>query len=268
MRTLRSTASRLLKPHLGACARRLLGSALLGASLVSAPSSMAQTAEPATLIDAWLNWQQQRQAADQPPFDWTYSFALRHVDADQLADRRARLIAEIVGLGPVLAAAGQQLLPDALARWSRRLQSMPARPARSAEPLGLISLAGALRQNPPMADIDTLGTCHTPGWVEAWTLTGVERIDWRPGMSVDTLLDRLPASATQGLDEVSVITPRGQARTLGIAAWNRQDAPLAPGARLAVRLPEHSQEAHIINRELAAFLASRLPGDDCTLWPN
>ncbi|MCK2182988.1 capsule biosynthesis GfcC family protein [Halomonas getboli] len=252
----------------------MLGSALLAASLASNPAALAQPhdtaqpAEPATLIDAWLGWQQQRQAAEQPALDWTYSFALRHADANQLASRRARLIAEIDSLGPILRADGQQRLPDALVRWSRRLHDMPALPARSAEPLGLLTLAGHLRQNPPMRDIETLGTCRAPRWVETWTLAGVQRRDWRPGMTVGSLLDRLPASATGSLDTISVITPRGATRTLGITAWNRQDAPLAPGARLAVRLPEHSQEAHIINRELAAFLASRLPGDDCTLWPN
>jgi hypothetical protein len=233
-----------------------------------APASAAQPAEPATLIDAWVGWQQQRRAAEQPALDWAYSFALRRTDARELTRKRARLIAEIDGLAPVLAAAGQARWPAALAHWSQRLSDMPAAPARSAEPLGLMSLAGELRRNPPMTDIEHLGTCRLPSWVETWTLTGVQRIDWRSGMTLDSLLERLPNSATQGLDAISVITPRGDMQTLGIAAWNHQDAPLAPGARLAVRLPEYSQEAHIINRELASFLAHRLPGDDCTLWPN
>ncbi|RAH38205.1 hypothetical protein C9J49_007220 [Halomonas sp. SL1] len=250
----------LLKPFL--C------TVLLGASLTSATFAMAQSEAPVTLVDAWLSWQQERQTTEQQPFDWAYSFALRQDDAAEMADQRARLIAEIDGLGPVLAAGGQRQLPDTLARWAQQLRDMPAKPARSAEPLGLLTLAGALRRNPPMADIATFGTCRPPEWVEAWTLAGVKRIAWRPGLTVSSLLDQLPAADTRSLDTISLVSPRGETRILGVAAWNRQNAALAPGARIVAQLPEHSLEARLINRELAAFLATRLPGDDCTLWPN
>ncbi|MDN3552583.1 capsule biosynthesis GfcC family protein [Halomonas almeriensis] len=241
---------------------------LILATGASAQSSAPTPGQPATLVDAWVNWQMQRQAEQRPPFNWAYSFALRQSTQHELSPRRARLIAEIQGLAPVLEVAGKPLLSQALNRWAERLQAMPAMPARSPEALGLLSLASELRRNPPMSEIAFLGTCQAPSWVEVWSQAGVERLAWRPNMTVESLIARLPASATRQRDRMSVITPRGNVRTRGIADWNRQPEALAPGARVAIRLPESSREARAINRELAHFLATRLPGDDCSLWPK
>ncbi|WP_337133639.1 hypothetical protein, partial [Staphylococcus aureus] len=134
---------------------------------------------------AWLAWQAHRHATGQPPFDWAYAWALRERDAARFEDRFARLQAEMSALGAILETTGETALSKALASWSRRLSERSSSPGRSPEPLGLLHLAGVLRRNPAMADMRLLGSCQPPGWVEAWTLTGVRRIPWEPGMSLD-----------------------------------------------------------------------------------
>ncbi|UYG06076.1 capsule biosynthesis GfcC family protein [Halomonas sp. M4R1S46] len=222
-----------------------------------------------TLLEAWLAWQEERQASQAAPFDWAYSFALRANDALPLEQRRRRLVAELEVLSNTLELARDTDRADALTDWQRGLSSLPAEPARSPERLGLPHLASDLRRNPAMADIAALGTCTPPAWIETWTLEGVDRLRWTPGMSVEQALDALPGSATKGIDRVTLVTPLGETRDLGIAAWNHEGAPLAPGSRLVSLLPERglggTAEGDIVNRELAAWLATRLPGDDCTI---
>ncbi|APE32085.1 hypothetical protein BOX17_14665 [Halomonas aestuarii] len=229
---------------------------------------------PPTLVEAWLAWQEENQARDQPPFDWAYSYALRANDAADLDARQARLVAELEGLAAVVTARGDRQSARGLAAWAQALAlalaEHDALPARSPEALGLPALASDLRRNPAMANITLLGTCAPPAWIEAWTRNGVERLAWQPGMRLDTALAALPAGATRGIDTAVVITPQGERHERGIAAWNHQNAPLAPGARIVVQLPERglggTREGDLINRKLAAWLATRLPGDDCMLW--
>ncbi|SEK40413.1 capsule biosynthesis GfcC family protein [Halomonas daqiaonensis] len=245
---------------------------LLAAVLATLPLvSQAQPAMvPPSLVEAWLAWQEARQSHDQPPFDWAYSYALRDSDAADLEARQARLEAELTGLAAVVTAHGDRPTGRWLAVWGQALAEYEALPARSPEPLGLPELASDLRHNPAMADITLLGTCTPPGWIEAWTRHGVERLDWQPGMTLDNVLDALPPEATGGIDTAVVIAPTGEQHERGIAAWNHQTAPLAPGARVVIQLPDRglggTREGDLINRELVAWLASRLPGDDCTQW--
>ncbi|MBB3229740.1 capsule biosynthesis GfcC family protein [Halomonas stenophila] len=222
-----------------------------------------------TLLEAWLAWQEERQTRQAPAFDWAYSFALKANDAQGLEQRRRRLVAELEVLSNALALARDSDTADALTDWQRALSSLPALPARSPRRLGLPHLASDLRRNPAMGDIAALGTCQPPAWIETWTLEGVERLPWTPGMTADQALASLPAGATRGIDRVTLVTPLGETRDLGIAAWNHEAAPLAPGSRLVSRLPQRglggTVEGDLVNRELAAWLATRLPGDDCTI---
>ena len=247
-------------------------SSLLAALLAMLPlSTKAQPATlPPTLVEAWLAWQDVRQATDTPPFDWAYSFALRTHDAVTLEAHQARLAAELTGVAAVVAAAGERATAQGLNAWALAVAKHTPLHARTPTPLGLPELARDLRHNPAMATITLLGTCAPPAWIEAWTRLGVERLAWQPGMTLASALDALPAGATRDIDTVDVITPQGERHTRGIAAWNYQPAPLAPGARVVIQLPERglggTREGDVINRELASWLTTRLPGDDCELW--
>ncbi|TDR57236.1 capsule biosynthesis protein GfcC [Halomonas ventosae] len=245
---------------------------LLAALLALLPlAAQAQPATaPPTLVEAWLAWQEERQAQGQPPFDWAYSYALRESDAAELERRQARLAAELEGLAAVVRAQGKPSTARGLAAWGRNVAEHDTLPARTPEPLGLPALASDLRHNPAMRGISLLGTCTPPAWIEAWTRHGVERLAWQPGMTLDDALAALPAGATRGIDSAVVISPQGVRHERGFAAWNHQAAPLAPGARVVIQLPERglggTREGDLINRELAAWLATRLPGEDCSLW--
>ncbi|MDN3554923.1 capsule biosynthesis GfcC family protein [Halomonas maura] len=248
--------------------RNLILAAFGWLAMLAGPAQAQPAASP-TLVEAWLAWQEERQASQAAPFDWAYSFALREREAQGLEQRRSRLVAELEVLSNTLALAGDSDRADALTDWQGALSSLPVLPARSPERLGLPHLASDLRRNPAMADIASLGTCAPPAWIETWTLEGVDRLAWTPGMSVDQALEGLPAGATQGIDRVTLIPPLGKPHDIGIAAWNHDTAPLAPGSRLIALLPESglggTVEGDIVNRELAAWLATRLPGDDCTI---
>ncbi|WP_129591407.1 capsule biosynthesis GfcC family protein [Salinicola tamaricis] len=125
------------------------------------------------------------------------------------------------------------------------------------------------RHMPALADLDRLGWCETPSWVEAWTPRGVTRLDWRPGMTTETLLEALPESARAQSEHLALIDPRGGIRRLGMAAWNHESATLVPGSRVVLQLPLDEVSARWVDASLPDFLATRLPGDICrTFTPD
>jgi hypothetical protein len=139
-------------------------------------------------------------------------------------------------------------------------------------------LGAHLRQDLPLDQVAHWGLCTPPDWVEVWALDGVHRIDWRHDLSLQQALAALPAAGHARADRAILITPPGLQLSRGIADWNRQATALAPGSRLIIELP-HGQglrgalpfpgtveEAQWLNQRLPDFLATRLPGDDCTLW--
>ncbi|MDY7116691.1 capsule biosynthesis GfcC family protein [Halomonas sp. SSL-5] len=225
--------------------------------------------QSATLAEAWLAWQERRQAEGQPPLDWAYSFALRREDAPEVAFARARLVNELHGLGERLGVAGKTQQAEALAAWAEAIAASAGAPLRTPERLGLPRLAANLRHNPPMSEIAQLGTCTPPEWVETWTLAGVGRLAWHPGMTLDDALAALPDDAAAGVDHARLIDPVGERHRLGIAAWNHQGAPLAPGARVVVELPgddgAEGAVVRLINARLAEWLAMRVPGEECEI---
>jgi hypothetical protein len=152
-------------------------------------------------------------------------------------------------------------------------------PARTPGRFDLPWLGAHLRQDPPLAKIALWGSCQPPGWVEVWHPGGVTRLPWREGMTLDEAIERL-ARGADGEADVSadyawLITPTGERHRRGIAAWNAQTTPLAAGSRVmlalpgspSARLPSGSQVAgRLVNQRLPDYLATRLPGDDCTTW--
>jgi len=226
-----------------------------------------QSTQPATLAEAWLAWQERRHAEGQAPLDWAYSFALRQEDAAEASSHQARLVAELRILGERLAIEGELEPAAGLNAWATAIQAASSAPLRSPEPLGLPRLAADLRRNPSMAEIVHLGYCAPPSWLEAWTLSGVQRLPWHPGMQLDEALAMLPDEALTGVAHARLIDPTGETHRLGIAAWNHQPAPLPPGSRLLAELPDQlaAQPATVklINDRLSRYLARQLPGEEC-----
>ncbi|MCE9664983.1 capsule biosynthesis GfcC family protein [Halomonas sp. M5N1S17] len=225
-------------------------------------------AMPGTLLEAWLTWQ-----AEQPePLDWAYSFALRSSDAATLDALHRELLAEITTLRDTLTLVGQQRQADQLQAWHQALQPLATAAARSPERLDLPWLAASLRRNLPTQRLVHLGTCEAPDWVELWSTSGVTRLAWQPGMTTADAIAQLPAGSRNELDQAALLSPLGDTTTLGVARWNRESLPLPPGARLVLLLPRHglggSLEGSLVNQLLVRFLATRLPGDACTLWPT
>ncbi|APX93267.1 hypothetical protein BWR19_10185 [Halomonas sp. 1513] len=234
--------------------------ASLALSLAALP--LAAAAQPAaTLADAWLAHQQ----AHPGPISWSHSAALSHETAAALGFKRQRLIAEIDNLALHRRVQGDALASAGLAEWQASLAEMDDRAARSPGRHDLPWLAANLRHNPPQSRFARLGSCEIPGWVEVWSAAGVSRHAWQPELTPRQLLRELPQAAYSHADEVVTITPLGDSHAAPVAAWNHQPLPLAPGSRLVVPLAAGVDDAAFVSELLAELLATRLPGDDCTM---
>lgn len=233
---------------------------------LAAPAALGQS-EP-RLSDGWLD-----RLADAPPVAWSHAFALRERTAVELDAQRRRLVGE---LGTLIASAR---LDDAqtrgLAAWQQRLEDDDSLPARTPERLGLPWLGAHPRQDPRLERVALWGSCRPPNWVEIWHPGGITRLPWRQSQALDSALAQLERKegATAGADNAWLITPAGALHKRGIAAWNAEATPLAPGSRVVLTLPDAGgasarTAAALVNERLPAYLATRLPGDDCTLWTN
>ncbi len=182
------------------------------------------------------------------------------------------MLGELASLGDTLMLMGNEPGARHLQAWHQAVRDLSAGAARSPERLDLPWLAASLRRNVPVASLLHLGTCEPPPWVEVWGANGVTRLPWRPGMSTAEAIAHLPGNGYHTLDQAALISPLGEITTLGVAGWNRESLPLPPGARLVLLLPAHGMggtlEGSLVNRLLVRFLATRLTGDVCTLWPT
>jgi len=249
--------------------RHLAGAFLLTLPLAGAAENASSDAR---LSDAWLGYLQ----ADERRVVWSHAFALREATAEPLAGQRRRLLNELDTLVVAARVAGNATLTRGLAAWRETLADTPALPARTPGRHDLPWLGANLRQDPALERIRHWGHCEVPGWVEIWHPGGVARLEWRAGMNLDSALNRLPGEGHRGIDRAMVITPSGEQIARGIAAWNHQATPLSPGSRVLLALPQAGerrgalpasvrQEISLVNERLPAYLATRLPGDDCTL---
>ncbi|OOC48935.1 MULTISPECIES: capsule biosynthesis GfcC family protein [Thioalkalivibrio] len=236
--------------------------------LAAAPSAGLADRSPAEtpLTDHWVAWQGELSA----PIDWGYSFGLRSRDMRAVDHERRRLLAEIELIAQTMDIAGRPHVAHALDNWSRTVESMEPTPhARSAERLDLPWLLANLRHAPTATDLEHIGYCDPPDWVELWSMDGAQRHEWDPGMTLQDLLSRPPRAAVRGSDTAAVVTPLGEVHVFGVAAWNREDSTIAPGTRVMAHLNIRdlggTLEGDLLNHRLPRFLATRLPGDNCTL---
>lgn len=208
-----------------------------------------------TLLDAWLSIEREVSV------NWSRAFVVRDDLVAEERHRQRRLIAELDGLALQVRLLSAPEVADGLRSWQQALSQLDeGRIPGRVDPTWLMA---HLRQIPQIQDIDRMGWCQTPNWVEAWTLHGVERLPWQPGMTTDTLLEGLKGSAYDRADTLRLISPQGEISKLGIAAWNHEQAPLIPGSRVVISLPLDSISARWVDMALPQFLATRLPGDEC-----
>ncbi|GHB09954.1 hypothetical protein GCM10009038_04560 [Salinicola rhizosphaerae] len=211
---------------------------------------------PPTLLDAWLTVEQEA------PVNWSRAFVVRDELAPEERQLQRRLTAELENLSLQFRLLDHPQIAEGLVAWQSALSKLDAgRVPGRVDPTWLMA---HLREVPLASQIDEMGWCQTPDWVEAWTPLGVTREPWQPAMTVDDLLAELPGTAYANADQARVITPQGDVRDIGIAAWNHQPASLTPGSRIVVDLPLDAVSARWVDSALPQFLATRVPGDECT----
>ncbi|MBZ9538029.1 hypothetical protein KGQ90_03605 [Modicisalibacter tunisiensis] len=220
--------------------------------------ALATLPAEADALDAWL----QVEALTEP--DWSYTF-VQGTQANSSMPSAPRLIAELDAVATLARARSRTSLAAGLHRWQAQLDALTASrlPGR-AEPAWLMTHP---RHVPRIAGLSGLGWCRVPDWVEAWTPAGVARLAWHPGMNTDRLMAALPAASTRYLDRAHVVTPLGEILPLGVAAWNHESLPLAPGSRVVFLLPVETPSAAWLDSAMPRFLSTRLPGDDCVTFP-
>ncbi|WP_031217589.1 capsule biosynthesis GfcC family protein [Halomonas sp. PBN3] len=238
---------------------------LVGVWLLSPLSAVAQQVAEPRLSDAWLATLQQGAAR----IAWSHAFALRETNADALEGERRRLAAELAPLTLGALAEGHPALAQGLMAWRETLEGQAALPARTPGRHDLPWLGAHQRHDPALADVRLWGHCAVPSWVEVWHLGGVSRLTWRPGLNLTAALRGLPENTTRGAQRAVLITPAGERHRRGIAAWNHQATPLVPGSRVMLELPPGVGDAggirRLINERLPAYLATRLPGEECEI---
>ena len=227
-----------------------------------------------TLADAWLETLPQLTE----PVSWSHAYGLLANDQQRLEQERRYLVEELTTLLISAQVAGNTAYSQTLTAWRDALRSWEGQPLRSPERLDLPKLGANLRNAPLLSRVVHWGACEIPAWVEVWGLAGVTRVKWQPNMHIDTLTEHLIPQAFTSVDYVRLITPQGQVLHRGIAAWNHEETPLAPGSRMIVELPNRqgltgalplpgtTHELDIINQRLPGVLAAQLPGDQCTQW--
>lgn len=243
----------------------------LGGLLTTQPV-VAQSAE--RLSDAW-----QRILGEVPgAVDWGHAVAMRHATLDALPQQQTRLSAELDTLVASSRLAGHIALGRGLAMWRRQVSEARLETSRTPGRHDLPWISANLRRDLPLEAVTSFGLCRPPPWVEVWHYRGITRIPWRSRLHLEMALSVLPDGARAGANRAAVITPLGEIQQRGIAAWNRESTGLAPGTRVMLQLPEAQdlraalpfpgtvEEAGWVNQALPAFLATRMPGEECQIW--
>lgn len=254
--------------------RRYLVRRLAAAGMAVLLPGAAHAGALDTLSDAWLHGLAQQQA----PAIWSHAVVARQETRERLPQLQRRLVAELDTLVASARLAGADPLGQGLAEWRAQVTQADQDTMRTPGRHDLLWIAADLRRDLPLSQVKHLGLCTPPSWVEVWHHSGITRVDWQPGMTLRDAVEGLPRSAWALANQAAVVTPSGDRVLKGVASWNRETASLAPGSRVMLALPEAQglraampfpgtvEEVSWVNRELPAFLATRLPADQCTLW--
>lgn len=234
---------------------------LLGLAMLPL-SSQAET----TLRDAWL---------EQPALPAAgYAFHHRTEDVARHRQQGRELHAELGLAARHAAERGELPWAHAFTRWEQQIAAYRQAPEHARTPgrIDITALVATPRHNPSLANLAHFGGCEPPSWVEVWHIGGVTRLTHQAGMTVAQALDTASEGRAQRqVDSAWRISPLGRVSEVGIAAWNQEPVEVTPGSRIVQRLPvsftadDALGSAEWIDASLPRYLATRLPGDRCTL---
>lgn len=240
-----------------------------------------------TLINGWLTTLNSPPTLDQGTdaalnnnVAWSHAFALLHKDVNNILTERRYISAELQSLALRSQIEGDMVIADAVNAWEEELQKLNTNIIRTPGRFDLLALGSAPRKAPSMDIVRLWGICEIPDWIEVWSLNGVTRLNWEQHSNLKEVFQALPRKASAVIDYSYVISPQGQILRRGIASWNYQETPLAPGSRIITELPNRQGlggalslydayvERDLINQRLPELIATYLPGDHCTTWQN
>lgn len=247
---------------------------LIAVGITAAGFSPRAHAAAPSLADAWLETLPTLTA----PVSWSHAYGLLSTDLPRQRQEHRYLVEELNTLMVSSRMAGNAKYTQAITAWRDTLLGTADAALRSPKRLDLPYLGANLREAPLLDRMAYWGACEIPNWVEVWALHGVTRMPWQPNMTLDTLKNQAPPDAFSSIDYIHLVTPQADVLHRGIAAWNHENTPLAPGSRVLVELPNRqglagalpfpgtTHELDIINQRLPGVLAAQLPGDQCTQW--
>lgn len=227
-------------------------------TLVMAPMPAVAAPPPLRLSDWWL-------AQETLPSPDTRPYYLLTAETGEQQRLGRRLLAELTTLIDQARLERTRIGHAGLMAWRQAAHRDLERGGRTPARADLTALLADPRHDPTLSSLASIGVCQAPDWVEIWSLEGVTRRPWTARMRLSDLLRELPAEAVGAAQATWLVSPHRSPRRLGIAAWNAEDAELIPGSRLVLELRDDLPAAAWLNRHLPDFLATRLPGESCTL---
>lgn len=240
------------------CALLTLFAALsFSAAAMSAANSNADAAAatPPSLLDLWLTLERTG------PVYGPYTYIRHRKTQTTQTQRQKALLHEVDELLWRLRAAGNDALVQSLQVWRRQIRQF--KHFRTPGRWGPAVLLAGITNGVPTTAIAAVGACRVPSWIEIWSADGVRRIQWHAGMHLSSLLDDDGALHDVSGSHVTLVDSYGRISKRGSAAWNEQDALLAPGMRVIAPLPLGGEVKSWLQRTLAQFLAHVTPADHC-----
>lgn len=244
---------------------------LLVLAFLSPTPALAQLEPPpSNLLDYWLAWQSSDTGISP---DWAYAYVeYQSAQSPDVEFQQQRLHAELNSLSSALSLSPQASLTAAVLDWQRTLHEFP--PQRTPGRVDIAWLAAHPRYVPTLSELEHIGYCHTPDWIEIWSLGGVDRIAWHDDITSKEALGSLPGALVATQPSAVLVSPLGQTHRFGIAPWNHEVYSLAPGSRLWLDLTDdliagQTSVIRWLNQAMPEALATRLPSDECTLlWQS
>jgi hypothetical protein len=208
-----------------------------------------------TVLDAWLAFPSLARSSA------PYSYLRARPTAERVRIKRDDLFRELDDLRWRLEGNGYTKLVAALDQWKSRLAQLAV--FREPGDWSPASLMAQPLRNPPIGEVAAIGACEVPDWVEIWSADGVRRTPWRTGLTLSGLA-KSDAMNVQGIKVASVVSPTGDVRRYGQAAFNKTDTALLPGARVVLPLPLGGEAFPWIRNTIAEVLAHAPSGENCS----
>src|SRR5699024_2581614 len=181
-------------------------------AMAAQQDASASDQQTISLMDVWTALQKAG------PIYAPYTF-ISHKDTQaSQAAREKTLLSEIDNLIWRLQETGNTGVVAGLQQWRQHISSMNG--FRTPGQWGPAALLASARNGVPVAALATVGACDIPTWVETWSVQGVQRTPWQPGMRLQALMRDLGLPGRSAVDVVTVVTSYGDHFKRGVGAWN------------------------------------------------